>query len=74
MWDTSDVGKEAKNAIGENLGSFFYGVDVGLNCQRVEANSWANFVYKIDEEIDTMSIEDLKEYAQFFHNGWKVLI
>jgi hypothetical protein len=74
MRATSDVGKEARNAIRENLGSIFYGVDVGLNRQRVEANSRANFVYKTDEEIDSMSIEDIWEYAIFFRNGWKELI
>jgi hypothetical protein len=71
---TSDVGKEARNAIKENLESIFYGVDVGLNRQRTEANSQANFVYKTNEEIDSMSVEDIKEYAKFCRNGWKVLI
>ena len=54
--------------------SIFYGVDVGLNRQRVEANSRANFVYKTNEEIDSMSVEDIWEYEKFYHNGWKVLI
>jgi hypothetical protein len=31
MRTTSDVGKDDRNAIEENLGSSFYGVDVGLN-------------------------------------------
>jgi hypothetical protein len=48
------------------LESIFYGVDVGLNRQRAEANYRAIFVYKKDEELDTMSVEDLKEYAKFF--------
>ena len=74
MWATSDVGKEARNGIGENLGSIFYGVDVGLNRKRVEANSRAKFIYKIDKEIDSMSIEDIQEYEKKFHNGWKVFI
>jgi hypothetical protein len=56
------------------LESIFYGVDVGLNRQRAEANSRAIFVYKTDEELDTMSVEDLKEYAKFFRNGWKEVI
>jgi hypothetical protein len=64
MQATSNVGKEARNAIRENLGSFFYGVDVGLNHQRDEANSRANFFYKTDEEIDSMSIEDIREYEK----------
>ena len=74
MRATSEVGKEAKNAIRENLESIFYGVDVGLNHQREEANSRTNFVYKIDEEIYSMSVEDLKEYVHFFRNDWKMLI
>jgi hypothetical protein len=48
----------------ENLESIFYGVDVGLNHQRAQANSRANFVYKTDEEIDSMSIEDIREYEK----------
>jgi hypothetical protein len=56
------------------LESIFYGVDVGLNRQRAEANSRAIFVYKTDEELDTMSVEDLKEYAKKFRNGWKEVI
>jgi hypothetical protein len=45
-----------------------------LNRQRVEANSRVNFVYKIDEEIDSMSIEDIQEYTKCFHNSLKELI
>jgi hypothetical protein len=70
----SDVGKEDRNAIRENLESIFYGVDVGLNRHRDEANSRVNFVYKIDEEIDSMSIEDIQKYKKKFCNGWKELI
>jgi hypothetical protein len=56
------------------LESIFYGVDVGLNRQRAKANSRAIFVYKTDAELDTMSVEDLKEYAKFFRDGWKEVI
>jgi hypothetical protein len=66
MRATSDVGKEARNAIREKLESIFYGVDVGLNHQRDEANSRDNFVYKTDEEIYSMSIEDIQEYEKNF--------
>jgi len=31
---TSEVGKEARTAIGENLESMFYGVDVGMKRQQ----------------------------------------
>ena len=51
---TSEVGKEARNAIRENLKVIFYGVDVGMNRQRVKANSQATFIYKIDVKLDTM--------------------
>ena len=71
---SSKVDKEVRNAIGENLKSILYGVDVGLNRQREKANSRTIFVYKTGAELDTMSVEYLKEYAKFFRNGWKVLI
>ena len=74
LWATSDVGKEARNAIIENLESIFYGVDVGLNRQRIETNSCVNFVYKSDEEIDSMSIEDIREYEKHWCNSLKELI
>ena len=32
--DTSEVGKEVRTAIGENLEAMFYGVDVGTKRQR----------------------------------------
>ena len=54
--------------------SIFYGVDVGLNCQRAEANSRATFVYKIDAELDTILVEYLKEYENFCRDGWKKVI
>ena len=71
---TSEVGKEAKTAIGENLEAIFYGVDIGMKRQQAKANSWAIFVDKIDAELDTMSTEDVLEYAKFFQDGWKKVI
>jgi hypothetical protein len=71
---TSEVGKEARSAIRENLEAIFYGVDVGMNRQRAEANSRATFVYKTDEDLATMSAEDVLEYAKFFRDGWKKVI
>jgi hypothetical protein len=56
------------------LESIFYGVDVGLNRQREQDNSQAIFVYKTDVELDTMSVEYLKEYAKIFHDGWNEVI
>jgi hypothetical protein len=71
---TSEVGKEARNAIGKKLEASCYGVDVGLNRRWAEANSRAIFVYKIDVELDTMSVEDFKEYAKYFCDGCKKII
>jgi hypothetical protein len=53
---------------------FFYGVGVGMNRQRAKANSRATFVYKTNAELDTMSAEDVKEYAKFCHDRWKKVI
>jgi hypothetical protein len=63
---TSEVGKEFRNSIEENLEAIFYGVDVGMIRQRAEANSQAKFVYKTDAELDTMSLKDVKEYDPYF--------
>ena len=45
-----------------------------MNRQRARENARANFVYYTYEEIDNMSVEDLKTYAKNFRNGWKDLI
>jgi hypothetical protein len=71
---TSEVGKEARSAIRENLEAIFYGVDVGMNRQRVEANSRATFVYKTDVDLATMSTKDVLEYEKKFRDGWKKII
>jgi hypothetical protein len=71
---TSEVGKEARTAIGENLEAIFYGVDVGMKRQRVEANSRATFVDKTDADLDAMSAEEVLEYAKFCRDGWKKVI
>jgi hypothetical protein len=71
---TSEVGKEARTAIGENLESMFYGVDVGMKRQRAEANSRATFVDKTDVDLDAMSVEEVLEYAKFCRDGWKKVI
>ena len=62
------------NAIRENLEVIFYGVDVGMDRQQVEANSRTIFVYKTDAELDTMSTEDVLKYAKFCRDGWKKVI
>jgi hypothetical protein len=70
----SEVGKEARTAIGENLESMFYGVDVGMKRQRAEADSRATFVDKTDADLDAISAEEFLEYAKFCRDGWKNLI
>ena len=42
----------------------FVGVDVGLSWERARATIWKNFVYKTNDELDRMGIEDLKVYAE----------
>ena len=71
---TSEVGKEARTAIGENLESMFYGVDVGMKRQRAEIDIRATFVDKTDADLDAMSAEEVLEYAKFCQDGWKKLI
>ena len=71
---TSQISREARDAIIENVHSGLGGVDVCLNRQRAHENAHANFVYCTDEEIDNMSVEDLKIYAKNCRNGWQDLI
>jgi hypothetical protein len=71
---TSEVGKEARTTIGENLEALFYGVYVGMKRQRAEANSRATFVDKKDADLDAMSVEEILEYAKFCWDGWKKVI
>ena len=71
---TSEVDKEARNAIGENLEAIFYVVDVGMKRQWAEANSQATFVDKTDADLDTMSTEDVLDYSKFCRDGWKKFI
>jgi hypothetical protein len=71
---TSEVGKEARTAIGENLESMFYGVDVGMKRQRAEANSRATFVDKTYADLDAMSAEEVLAYSKFCRDGWKKVI
>jgi hypothetical protein len=51
-----------------------FGIDVSLNRQRARSNAHDSFVYKTDDEIDRMSLEEVQAYAKFCHNGWKDLI
>ena len=71
---TSQISQEVRDAIIDNVHSGLGGVDVYLNWQRARENAHANFVYCTDEEIDNMSVEDLKIYANNCCNGWQDLI
>ena len=71
---TSQISQEARDAIIENVYNGLGGVDVFLNQQRARENVCANFVYYPDEQIDNMSVEDLKKYAKNCRNGWQDLI
>ena len=70
----SQISQEARDAIIDNVHSGLGGVDVCLNRQRALENLHANFVYYTNEEIDNMSVEDLKKYAKNCRNGWQDLI
>jgi hypothetical protein len=74
LQSTLEVGKEARTAIGKNLESMFYGVDVGMKRQREEANSQATFVDKTDADLDAMLAEEVLEYSKFCWDGWKKVI
>ena len=74
MDSTSQISQEARDAIIDNVQSGLGGVDVCLNQQRAHENARTNFVYYTDEEIDNMSVEDLKTYAKDCRNGWQDLI
>ena len=74
MKATSQISRESRDAIIDNVHSGLGGVDVCLNRQRARENARANFMYYTDEEIENMSVEDLKTYAKNCHIGWKDLI
>ena len=71
---TSQISREERDAIIDNVQSGLGGVDVCLNRQREQNNARVNFVYHTDDEIDNMSIEELRTYAKHFRNGWQDLI
>ena len=69
MYATSPISREERDAIIDNVHSRLGRVDVYLNQQKARENARANFVYYINEEIENMSVEDLKTYANNCHNG-----
>ena len=74
MEATSQVGKDAREAIVDNLNSTLIGIDVGLNQKRVWSNAHETFVYKVNDETDCMSLKEVWSYTKKFHSGWKDLI
>ena len=66
MEATYQIGLEARTVIGDNLSSALVGVDVGMNRHREHAGSHARFSYKIDIEVDSMSLEYSKAYEKHF--------
>ena len=71
---TSQISREARDVMIDNVYSRLGGVDVCLNQQRARENVRANFVYCTDEEIDKMNVEDLQIYAKNCRNGFQDLI
>ena len=71
---TSQIILEARDAIIDSVHSGLVRVNICLNRQRARENARANFVYCTDEEIDNMSVKDLRIYAKNCRNGWKDLI
>ena len=74
MEATSQISWEARDSIIKNVHSGLGGVDVFLNWPRADENARTNFLEYTYEEIDNMSVEYLKTYANICHNGWHDLI
>jgi len=71
---TSQISREARDVMIDNVHSGLSGVDLCLNRQRARENARANFVYCKDEEIYNMNVEDLRTYAINCRNGLQDLI
>jgi len=57
---TSQISREARDAIIDNVHSGLGEVNVCLNRQRAHENAHANFVYYTDEEINNMCVKVLE--------------
>ena len=68
MEPTSQVGTTTRHNFFEGLTLAFVGVDVGLSRERAWATIRKDFVYKTNDELDCMGIEDLKAYAKVCHD------
>ena len=71
---TSQISREARDVMIDNVHSELSGVDICLNRQRAHENARANFVYRTYEEIYNMNVEDLRTYAINCRNGLQDLI
>ena len=71
---TSQISREARDAIIDTVQNELDGIDIVLNRKRSWENACANFVYSTDDEIENMSIEELRTYAKHCRNGWNDLI
>ena len=74
MEATSQISRDARVAIIDNVHSGLGGVDVCLNRKRACENARANFLDCTDEKIDNMSVEDLKIYVMNCCNVAQYLI
>ena len=68
------ISREARDAIIDSVQTGLGGIDIGLNRQRARDNARDNFFYSTDDEIDNMSIEELRTHAKHCRNGWHDLI
>ena len=71
---TSQISRETRDVMIDNVYNGLGGVDVCLNRKRARENAHANFLYCTDEEIDNMNVEDLQIYAKNCRNGFQDLI
>ena len=71
---TSQISREARDVMIENVHSGLSGVYLCLNRQIARENARGNFVYRTYEEIYNMNVEDLRTYAINCRNGLQDLI
>ena len=65
----SQIGLEVRTVIGDNLPSALMAVDVGMDQHRARAHYRAHFSYKTNNEVDSISLEDVKAYAKHCQDG-----
>ena len=68
MEPTSQVGTTARHNVSKGLTLTFVGRDVGLSREMARTTIRQDFVYKTNDELDSMGIEDLKAYAKLCRN------